>query len=112
MVGAQQPQPILITDGKAEYLQGKGKPVGIFEDANWVVEELALPEKFAFVLLSDGVFDLVPDKDLIDKEQTLLRYLAAGSGDINNLKEKLFIDYIEDPQDDISVMLLSRGMTQ
>jgi len=112
VVGAQQPQPILITDGKAEYLQGKGKPVGIFEDANWVVEELALPEKFAFVLLSDGVFDLVPDKDLIDKEQTLLRYLAAGSGDINNLKEKLFIDYIEDPQDDISVLLLSRGMTQ
>ena len=112
VVGAQQPQPILITDGKAEYLPGKGKPVGIFEDANWVIEELALPEEFALVLLSDGVFDLVPDKDLVDKEQTLLRYLAAGSGDINNLKEKLFIDYIEDPQDDISVLLLSRGMTQ
>ena len=112
VVGAQQPQPILITDGKAEYLPGKGKPVGIFEDANWVIEELALPEEFALVLLSDGVFDLVPDKELVDKEQTLLRYLAAGSGDINNLKEKLFIDYIEDPQDDISVLLLSRGMTQ
>lgn len=112
VVGAQQPQPILITDGKAEYLPGKGKPVGIFEDANWVIEELALPEEFALILLSDGVFDLVPDKELVDKEQTLLRYLAAGSGDINNLKEKLFIDYIEDPQDDISVLLLSRGMTQ
>ena len=112
VVGAQQPQPILITDGKADYLPGKGKPVGIFEDANWVIEELALPEEFALVLLSDGVFDLVPDKDLVDKEQTLLRYLAAGSGDINNLKEKLFIDYIEDPQDDISVLLLSRGMTR
>ena len=112
VVGAQQPQPILITDGKAEYLPGKGKPVGIFEDANWVIEELALPEEFALVLLSDGVFDLVPDKELVDKEQTLLRYLAAGSGDINNLKEKLFIDYIEDPQDDISVLLLSRGMTR
>lgn len=112
VVGAQQPQPILITDGKAEYLPGKGKPVGIFEDANWVIEELALPEEFALILLSDGVFDLVPDKELVDKEQTLLRYLEAGSGDINNLKEKLFIDYIEDPQDDISVLLLSRGMTQ
>ena len=112
VVGAQQPQPILITDGKAEYLPGKGKPVGIFEDANWVIEELALPEEFALILLSDGVFDLVPDKELVDKEQTLLRYLAAGSGDINNLKEKLFIDYIEDPQDDLSVLLLSRGMTQ
>ena len=112
VVGAQQPQPILITDGKAEYLPGKGKPVGIFEDANWVIEELALPEEFALILLSDGVFDLVPDKELVDKEQTLLRYLAAGSGDINNLKEKLFIDYIEDPQDDISVLLLSRGMTR
>ncbi len=112
VVGAQQPQPILITEGKAKYLPGKGKPVGIFEDANWVIEELSLPEDFALVLLSDGVFDLIPDKDLADKEQTLLSYLAAGSNDIDNLKEKIFVDYIEDPRDDISVLLLSRGMAK
>ncbi|MDA9877423.1 serine/threonine-protein phosphatase [bacterium] len=110
VVGAQQPQPILITNGKAEYLPGKGKPAGIFEEASWSVEEISLPDSFAFVLLSDGVFDLVPDKDLAAKEQTLLSYLATDSNDIDSLKEKIFLDYIDDPQDDISVLLLSRGM--
>ena len=112
VVGAQQPQPILITNGKAEYLPGKGKPAGIFEEASWQVQEISLPDTFAFVLLSDGVFDLIPDKDLAAKEQTLLSYLATGSNDIDSLKEKIFLDYIEDPQDDISVLLLSRGMAK
>ena len=112
VVGAQQPQPILITNGKAEYLPGKGKPAGIFEEASWSVEEISLPDNFAFVLLSDGVFDLIPDKDLAAKEQTLLSYLATDSNDIDSLKEKIFLDYIEDPQDDISVLLLSRGMAK
>jgi sigma-B regulation protein RsbU (phosphoserine phosphatase) len=110
VVGAQQPQPILITDNKARYLPGKGKPAGIFEDANWTVEQIHLPERFALVLLSDGVYDLLPNKELVQKERTLLRYLSTSSGNIDQLKEALFIDYIEDPQDDISVLLLTGGM--
>ena len=110
VVGAQQPSPILVTEGKAEYLPGKGKPAGIFEDATWVVEEITVPEKFAFVLLSDGVFELVPDKEIEDKEQTLLSYLATSSDNIDKLRESLSVDTIEDPQDDISVLLLTRGM--
>ena len=110
VVGAQQPSPVLVTKGKAEFLPGKGKPAGIFEDASWVVQEMSLPESFAFILLSDGVFDLIPDKEIVDKEQTLLSYLATSSDNIDKLKESLLIDKIEDPQDDISVLLLSRGM--
>jgi len=110
VVGAQQPSPILVTEGRAEFLPGKGKPAGIFEDASWVVQEMSLPESFAFILLSDGVFDLIPDKELADKEQTLLSYLATSSDNIDKLKEALSVDKIEDPEDDISVLLLTRGM--
>ena len=110
VVGAQLPRPILIVDGVAEYLPGKGKPVGIFEEASWQVEEVTLPKRCALVLLSDGVFDLVPDKDLSDKEQTLLRFLAVSSDDIESLKQALSVDFIEDPRDDISMCLLTRGM--
>jgi phosphoserine phosphatase RsbU/P len=110
VVGAQQPQPILIVDNKAKFLPGKGKPAGIFEDATWVVEQIQLPERFALVLLSDGVYDLLPNKEIAQKERTLLRYLSTSSGNIEQLKEALFIDYIEDPQDDISVLLLTGGM--
>jgi sigma-B regulation protein RsbU (phosphoserine phosphatase) len=68
------------------------------------------PESFALVLLSDGVFDLLSEKEIVDKEETLLRYLATKSVSLNKLKDALFIDDIEDPQDDISVLLLTRGM--
>ena len=110
VVGAQQPSPILVSSGRAEFLPGKGKPAGIFEDATWVVEETTLPESFALVLLSDGIFDLLPDKEIIDKEQTLLDHVNSSSCDIEQLKAALFIDDIEDPQDDISVLLLTGGM--
>jgi hypothetical protein len=61
-------------------------------------------------VLSDGVFDLVADKEIADKEQTLLSSLTASAGSIDKLKDAVFIDDIEDPQDDISVLLLTRGM--
>jgi hypothetical protein len=60
--------------------------------------------------LSDGVYDLLPNKEIENKERTLLRYLSTSSDNIDQLKEALFIDYIEDPQDDISVVLLTGGM--
>ena len=110
VVGAQQPSPILVSSGRAEYLPGKGKPAGIFEDATWAVEEIILPEKFALVLLSDGVYDLLPDKEIVDKEQTLLDYVTSSSGDIEQLTAALLIDGIEDPQDDISLLLLTGGV--
>ena len=110
VIGAQQPAPILISDGTARFLPGKGKPAGIFENAKWTVEEVSLPESFALVLLSDGVFDLISDKEIVDKEQTLLNYLTASAKSIDTLKDAIFIDDIEDPQDDISVLLLTRGI--
>ncbi|MDA8646960.1 serine/threonine-protein phosphatase [Porticoccaceae bacterium] len=110
VVGAQLPRPILICDGKASYLPGKGKPVGIFEQASWQVEEMQLPERCALVLLSDGVFDLVPDRDLAAKENTLLHYLANSSENTQSLKKALSIEVSHEPQDDISMCLLTRGM--
>ena len=65
-----------------------------------------MPEKFAFVCLM--VFELVPDKEIEDKEQTLLSYLATSSDNIDKLRESLSVDTIEDSQDDISVLLLTR----
>jgi len=109
VVGAQQPSPVLIVDGVARYLPGKGKPAGIFKDATWVVEQIDLPEKFALVLLSDGVFELLPGDEITDKEARLLRYLSNRSVSIKSLKKGLFIDGIKDLQDDISVLLLTGG---
>jgi serine phosphatase RsbU (regulator of sigma subunit) len=104
------PRPILIVSGNAHYLPGRGKPVGIFDDAKWQVEELALPDRCALVLMSDGVFELIADKDLIDKENTLLSFLGDNSDSIEALKKALSPNFRGDPQDDVSMLLLTRGM--
>jgi len=109
VVGAHQPSPVLIIDGDAQYLSGKGKPAGIFKDAKWAVEEIQLPEKFALVLLSDGVFELLPGKEIADKEARLLRYLSNRSVSVKSLKKGLFFEDIKDLQDDVSVLLLTGG---
>lgn len=109
VVGAHQPSPILIVDGEARYLPGKGKPAGIFKEATWAVEEIQLPQKFALVLLSDGVFELLPGKEIADKESRLLRYLSNRSVSLKALKKGLFIEGIKDLHDDVSVLLLTGG---
>ena len=110
VAGAQLPPPILVVDGEAVFLPGKGKPVGIFKDVTWHVEELKMPERSSLVLLSDGVFDLFSEAQIADKEAAILKLLATRSGTLEDLKEALQIDYIEEPQDDISLLLLTRGM--
>ena len=110
VVGAQLPPPILVVDGEAVFLPGKGKPVGIFEDVTWHVEELEIPERSSLVLLSDGVFDLFPEAQIADKEAAILKLLGTRSRTLDDLKEALQIDYIEEPQDDISLLLMTRGM--
>ena len=109
VLGAQLPQPILVVDGVARYLQGAGKPVGIFADASWKVEEVELPERSALILLSDGVFDLMPQRQIAEKETAILECLAEHSGDLDDLKRVLSIDTVTEPQDDISVLLMTRG---
>jgi len=110
VAGAQLPPPILVVDGEAVFLPGKGKPVGIFEEVTWHVEELKMPERSSLVLLSDGVFDLFPEAQIADKEAAILELLGTRSGTLEDLKEALQIDYIEEPRDDISLLLLTRGM--
>lgn len=109
VLGAQLPQPILVVDGVARYLQGAGKPVGIFADGSWKVEEVELPERSALILLSDGVFDLMPQRQIAEKETAILDCLAEHSGDLDDLKRVLSIDTVTEPQDDISVLLMTRG---
>ena len=109
VVGAHQPSPILIADGAARFLPGKGKSAGIFKDVEWTVEKITVPEKFAFVLLSDGVYELLSGEQIADKEASLLSHLNNNSDDIDALKQALSIDDIKDPQDDISVLLLTGG---
>jgi serine phosphatase RsbU (regulator of sigma subunit) len=109
-MGAQLPLPMVITEDKVAFLPGKGKPVGLFEDASWAIEEMTLPENFTLLVVSDGLFDCVSGDSMEEKEQTILaacqRIGPAGGHDA--ICRELGIDTIENAPDDVSVMTVIR----
>lgn len=108
-VAAHMPTPLFISGDNICLLPGKGKPVGIFPDASWDVEEIALPEKFAMVLLSDGVLEFLPGKSLEEKEHYIADSVAKTDKSLEQVCEKLGINQIKDVPDDVTVLTLRRG---
>jgi len=56
---AGHPPPLLIAGGDVAALQPGcfGPPVGVVDDAEWVVDEHALPERWALLLYTDGLIE-------------------------------------------------------
>lgn len=108
-VGAQLPLPILITEGKAEFLEGKGSPVGLFPEGKWQVYDVELPEKFILLAFSDGVLEKLPMKSLKAKESFMLKKLAHCPADIDKVLPRLGVEDTQNLPDDIAVFMLARG---
>ncbi len=108
-VGAHLPMPVFIGDSEARMMPGKGKPLGIFEDVEWAVEERNLPEKFALVLTSDGALEVLPGNDLEQKEQFILSAVVESDTSIKSVCDKLGITDLKDAPDDVTVLTVRRG---
>lgn len=107
-IGGHLPLPIWVADGKAHYLQGKGRPVGLFDDARYENHAIPLPEQFSLTLCSDGVLDCVEGTTLKEKEDGLLALAEQANGRLASFMQLLGLEEAKVMPDDISVMLLSR----
>ncbi|GMG87298.1 PP2C family protein-serine/threonine phosphatase [Biformimicrobium ophioploci] len=105
-VGGQLPMPALIDRGKASWLPGKGKPVGLFADGSWEVFRCKLPQHWNLVACSDGVLELLSGDSLMEKEAQLLDLIEESEGSIDTLCRLLKIDRPEEQPDDIAVLRL------
>jgi len=103
------PMPVFVSDGDVRMLPGKGKPVGIFSDCSWDVEEIILPEKFAMVTVSDGVLEFLPGDSLKEKEQYICDTIAKSDASIEQICEGLGVNQVKDAPDDVTVLTLRRG---
>lgn len=108
-VGAQLPMPILIADGEARFLEGEGKPVGLFPNVTWEQLEIKLPEKFILVAFSDGILEVLPRKRLKSQEQYLLSRLQNVEPDVDAVLPALGIKQTKNLPDDIAVFMIARG---
>jgi len=107
-IGGHLPLPVLVADGKAQYLQGKGRPVGLFDDAEYENHQLPLPPAFSLTLCSDGVLDCVEGTTLKEKEDRLPALVEQAGANMQTFMQLLGLEQAKVMPDDISVLLLSR----
>ena len=108
-VAGHLPMPILKTAESCQYLDGVGKPVGIFKDVTWNVYQLQLPEQYTLSCFSDGVLEILPSDTIQDKEAHLLQKVAESTGSLESICNTLHVKDDGETPDDIAILTIARG---
>jgi len=107
-VAGHLPQPVLVSNRGARYLRGEGTAVGIMEDALYEEHLIELPESFMLALFSDGILEILPPKNLIEKEKYFLEGFEQTSESPQQLVTRLGLDRVETAPDDIAALFVSK----
>ncbi len=86
--GGHFPPAIVVREGRAEFVEQRGRPIGLFEEVSFDAATIEFTAGDRLVLFSDGVLDAMGDEMSLDeKEARLLN--AAGSEGMDRIWEKL-----------------------
>jgi phosphoserine phosphatase RsbU/P len=107
-VAGHLPQPVLVSAEGARYLRGEGTAVGIMEDAMYEEHLIDLPGSFMLALFSDGILEILPPKNLIEKEKYFLDVFEQTSDSPEELVTRLGLDRVETAPDDIAALFISK----
>jgi serine phosphatase RsbU (regulator of sigma subunit) len=106
--GGQFPCPMLYDGDGVRILECRGRPVGLFEDAEFHARQLALPESFDLVLVSDGILELMPADQLRQRYGVLLSRCEGESLDLDEITAGLEVLADKHLPDDIALMVIER----
>jgi len=109
-IGGHLPLPVLFSEGETRYLEGRGLPVGLFEEASYSDMVMRLPQSFSLSLMSDGILDLLPGDTLKDKEAALPRLVGEAGGTLDGLRQVFGLANLGEMPDDIALLVLSRNL--
>jgi sigma-B regulation protein RsbU (phosphoserine phosphatase) len=107
-VAGHLPQPVLVSDQGARYLQGEGSAVGIMADAKFEGHRIELPEQFMLALFSDGILEILPPKNLIEKERYFLDVFEQTADSPGDLIPRLGLDTVATAPDDIAALFINK----
>lgn len=107
-IGAHLPLPILFSQGKARYLEGKGMPVGLFRDAKYNSYQMTITDPFSLTLFSDGILELIEQPSLTLKEEYLRQLVEGNEGDHEAIKQALSLNNDHEIPDDVALMTVAR----
>ena len=109
-IGGHLPLPVLFSEGEARYLEGRGLPVGLFEEASYNDLVMQLPPSFSLSMMSGGILDLLPGDTLKEKEAALPRLVSEAGGTLDGLRQVFGLANLRDMPDDIALLVLSRNL--
>ena len=109
-IGGHLPLPVLFSEGEARYLEGRGLPVGLFEEASYNDLVMQLPPSFSLSMMSDGILDLLPGDTLKEKEAALPRLVSEAGGTLDGLRQVFGLAKLSEMPDDIALLVLSRNL--
>ena len=106
------PPAILVAAGpgdepRADFVEQRGKPVGLFEQVSYGARTIDLGVGERLVVFSDGVLDALEGMDLSQKESVLLR-AAASQGGMDGIWQALGIGSAVNAPDDMTCLTVSR----
>lgn len=107
-IGGHHPMPILLEEGKAQYIEGRGMPVGLFPKPTYNNYQMPLPDHFTMMLLSDGILEVLPQTSLEEKEAYLLALAEESNGNLNTFWTLAGIDQKDEIPDDVALVTISR----
>jgi phosphoserine phosphatase RsbU/P len=106
--GGHYPPAILVHDGVSEFLEQRGKPIGLFDAVEYQARGVRLGAGDRLVMFSDGIMDAMGPGELADKEQHLLRAAREASAveAVWELLEPTFRTDVE--PDDMTCLVVQR----
>jgi len=109
-IGGHLPLPVLYTPDSVGYLEGRGLPVGLFNEATYEDHVIKLPDTFSLTLMSDGILDLLAEQPLKEKEAALPQRVKAAGGSLDGLRRVFGLATLGEMPDDIALLVLSRNL--
>jgi phosphoserine phosphatase RsbU/P len=107
-VAGHLPLPVLVSDAAARYLEGEGSTVGIMEDAIYEEQMIDLPSTFMLALFSDGILEILPPTNLIEKEKHLLCVFEQTAESPEQFVTYMGLDRMEAAPDDIAALFVCK----
>ncbi|MBT4521591.1 MAG: SpoIIE family protein phosphatase [Halieaceae bacterium] len=107
-VAGHLPQPVLVCPEGTRYLRGEGSAVGIMEEALFEQHLIDLPDSFMMALFSDGILEILPPENLIEKERYFLEVFEQTADSPGELVVQLGLENVETAPDDIAALFISK----
>lgn len=109
-IAAHFPTPILCTEKDCIVIEPESLAVGLFDDASYETRRMNLTGFRQLTLLSDGIFELMGEASLAEKEKRLLELAQDRAHTMLDFLAQLRKDGVTvDAPDDITVLTVTKS---